>query len=113
VSGRLRWDVKDDGGRSRVQESLDKLRERVRILKARARVEARGAKEFSVALHAPIYPPRPDVLTLSPASDLDSRHAHAFFLLGLPRASRSADELSSRFRARASSRAEVRFRLAP
>jgi hypothetical protein len=71
----FRWDVKHNGGRSLVQQSLDKLRERVRILEASARVEAGDAQESSVALHAPIYPPRPYVLTLSAPSDLDSRHA--------------------------------------
>jgi len=78
MSGRLRGDVKHDGGRSLVQESLDKLRKRVWILDAGAWVEAGDAEEFSVALHLPIYPPRPYVLTLSPSPDLDSRHASPF-----------------------------------
>jgi hypothetical protein len=59
-----------------VQEALDKLRELVRIFKARARIEAGYTEELSVALYAPVDPPRPYILTLSPASDLDSRHAH-------------------------------------
>jgi hypothetical protein len=71
----IRWDIKDNGGRSLVQESLDELRERVRIHEASARVEAGDAQEPLVALHAPIYPPRPYVLTLSASSDLDPRHA--------------------------------------
>ena len=76
MSGRrLRGDVKHDGGRSLVQESLDKLRKSVWILEAGAWVEASDAEEFSVALHLPIYQPSPYVLTLSPPSDLDSRHA--------------------------------------
>jgi hypothetical protein len=74
VSGRIRWDVVHNGGRSLVQEPLDKRRERVRILEASARVEAGGAQESLVALHATIYPSRPYVLTLSAPSDLDSRH---------------------------------------
>jgi hypothetical protein len=74
---RSRWprrDVEDDGGRSLVQEPLDKLSERVGILKGRARSEAGGPEELRVALHAPIYPPRPHFLTLAPASDLHSGH---------------------------------------
>jgi hypothetical protein len=41
----------------------------VRILKARTRIEAGDPEELPVALHVPIYPPRPHFLTLSPASD--------------------------------------------
>jgi CBS domain-containing protein len=40
---------------------------------------AGDSEEFPVALHAPIYPPRPHFLTLSPASDLHSGHASPFF----------------------------------
>jgi hypothetical protein len=75
-SVRLWWEVKDDRGRSVVQESLDNLRERVRIFNAGARIEPGDAEEFSVALDAAVYPPRPYVLALSTASDLDSRHTH-------------------------------------
>jgi hypothetical protein len=50
----------------------------VRILEACTRIEAGGFEEFPVALHAPIDPPRPHFLTLSPASDLDSGHAGPF-----------------------------------
>lgn len=71
----LRREVEDDGGRSLVEQRLDELHERVRILKACTRIEAGDHEESPVALHAPIYPPRPDVLTLSPASDLHSGHA--------------------------------------
>jgi hypothetical protein len=53
---------------------LDELHERVRILKARVRIEAGDFEEFPVALHGPVYPPRPHFLTCSPASDLDSGH---------------------------------------
>ena len=58
--------------------TLDKLCERVRILKACARIEAGGPEELSVALHAPVYPPSPDVQTMTAASDLNSRHSHVF-----------------------------------
>src|ERR687898_875145 len=47
----------------------------MRILKACSRIEAGEAQELPVALHAPIYPPRPHFLALSPASDLHSGHA--------------------------------------
>ena len=36
------------------------------------RIEAGDSEKFPVALHAPIYPPRPHFLTSSPASDLNS-----------------------------------------
>ena len=58
-SRRPRWYVKHDGGRSLVEKPLDELRERVWILKAGIRIEARGHEEFPVALDAPVYPPRP------------------------------------------------------
>jgi hypothetical protein len=50
----------------------------VRILKACTGIKACDFEEFPVALHAPIYPPRPHFLTLSPASDLHSGHASPF-----------------------------------
>ena len=70
-----RRDVADDGGRTLVQERLDEFHELVRVLKACIRIEAGDFEEFPVALHGPIYPPRPHLLTSSPASDLDSGHA--------------------------------------
>lgn len=75
----LRRNVEDDGDRSLVEESLDEFHERVRILKACTGIEAGGPEELPVALHVPIYPPRPHFLTLSPASDFHSGHAGPFF----------------------------------
>ena len=61
--------------RSLVEKLLDELHERVRILKDCPWVESGGLEEFSVALDAPIYPPRPNLLAFSPASDFHSGHA--------------------------------------
>jgi hypothetical protein len=41
-------------------------------------VESSDLEEFSVALDAPIYPPRPNLLAFSPASDFHSGHAGRF-----------------------------------
>ena len=60
---------------------MDELHERVRILKACIRIEAGDFEEFPVALHGAVYPPRPHVLTRSPASDLNSGHVLAPFSL--------------------------------
>ena len=51
----------------------------MRILKACTGIEAGDPEELPVALHAPIYPPRPHFLTFSPASDFHSGHAKPFF----------------------------------
>jgi hypothetical protein len=72
-SRRPRRNVEDDGRRSCVKQPLDEFYELVRILKSRIRIEASDLEELPVALHAPIYPPRPHVLALPPASDLHSR----------------------------------------
>ena len=58
---------------------LDELYERVRILKACPWVESSDLEEFSIALDAPIYPPRPNLLAFSPASDFHSGHAGLSF----------------------------------
>ena len=47
----------------------------MRILKACPWIEASDLEELSVALDMAIYPPRPDLLAFSPASDLHSGHA--------------------------------------
>src|SRR5215213_4958652 len=73
-------DVDHDRCRSLVEEALDELDERVRILKACPWVESSDLEEFSVALDAPIYPPRPDLLAFSPASDFHSGHAGLLLL---------------------------------
>jgi len=52
------------------------------ILKAGIRIEAREDEEFPVALDAPVYPPRPHFLTLTPAPDLYSGHASPSFRFG-------------------------------
>ena len=78
LSGRLRRYVEDDGGRSLVQESLDELRKGVWILKPRPRIEAGDPEELPIALHPPVYPPRPHFLTLPPAPNLDSRQRDPF-----------------------------------
>ena len=70
-----RWHVKHDRGRALVEKTLDELHERVWILKAGIRIEARDHEEFPVALDAPIDPPRPHFLALAPAPDLHSGHA--------------------------------------
>jgi hypothetical protein len=78
---RSRWprrNVEDDGRRSWVKQPLDKVHELVRILKACTRIEASDLEELPVALDAPIYPPRPHVLALSPASDLHSGQCQSF-----------------------------------
>jgi DNA-binding ferritin-like protein len=68
-------EVEHDRCRSLVEKLLDELHERVRILKAFPWVEFSELEEFSVALDAPIYPPRPYLLAFSPASDFHSGHA--------------------------------------
>jgi CBS domain-containing protein len=81
LAGRSHWlgrDVEDDGLRSLVQKPLDEIHERIRILKPCTGIEAGDPEEFSVALHAAIYPPRPHFLTFPPASDLHSGHAGPF-----------------------------------
>lgn len=45
------------------------------ILKARPWVESSDLEEFSIPLDAPIYPPRPDLLACSSASDFHSGHS--------------------------------------
>jgi hypothetical protein len=70
-------EVEHDRFRSLVEKLLDELHERVRILEACPWVESSDLEEFSVALDAPIYPPRPNLLAFSPASDFHSGHAGA------------------------------------
>ena len=81
-SSGLLGDVDHDRFGSLVEESLDELGERVRIFKACSRVEAGNLEEFPVALHAPIYPPCPYLLALSPATNFYSGHAGPFFHVG-------------------------------
>jgi len=76
-------DVEYDRCRSLVEKLLDQLRERVRILKACPWIEASDLEELSVALDMAIYPPRPDLLAFSPASDLHSGHAGSSALVRL------------------------------
>lgn len=78
-SNRPLGDVEHDRCRSLVKESLDELGERVRIFKACSRVEAGNLEEFPVALHAPIYPPCPHLLALSPATNFYSGHSGPSF----------------------------------
>ena len=68
-------EVENDRCRSLVQKLLDEFHERVRVLKACPWVEPSELEEFSVALDAPVYPPRPYLLAFSPATDLHSGHA--------------------------------------
>src|SRR3954465_4531049 len=68
-------DVEHDRCRSLVEKLLNELYERMRILKACPGVEPSDLEEFSIALDAPIYPPRPYLLAFSPASDFHSGHA--------------------------------------
>ena len=78
-SRRRRRYVEHNIGRSLVEEPLDELHERLRILKRRTRVQASDDEELPVALDAPIYPPGPHFLTLAPASDLHSGQASPSF----------------------------------
>jgi len=70
----LLGEVEHDRRRSIVEKLLDELHERVRILKARPWVESSDLEEFSVALDAAIYPPRPYLLAFSSPSDFHSGH---------------------------------------
>jgi hypothetical protein len=72
---RPRWHVEHDRGRALVEKTLDEFHERVWILKGGIRIEARDNEEFPVALDAPVDPPRPHFLALTPAPDLHSGHA--------------------------------------
>jgi hypothetical protein len=73
-------DVEHDRCRPLVEKLLDELYERVRILKACPWVESSDLEEFSVALDAPVYPPRPYLLAFSSASDFHSGHAGPLLL---------------------------------
>ena len=65
---------------------------RVRILKACPWVESSDLEEFSIALDAPIYPPRPYLLAFSPASDFHSPPSPSSFSSGVESAEVTARE---------------------